>query len=71
MGAATYGCVTKLAMRAGRGVRFMSAFFHDGSATSVTQAIQKHAGQGQAAASAFNGLSNADRSNLLAFLSSL
>ncbi len=44
---------------------------HDGRAHSIANAIQDHAGQGAAAASAFNALSSTDQQNLLAFLNSI
>lgn len=50
------------------GNRFRVRFLHDGRARSVTDAILLHAGQGQAAASAFRALDSARRSQLLAFL---
>jgi CxxC motif-containing protein (DUF1111 family) len=53
------------------GLRFRNHFLHDGRATDLTTAITQHAGQGAAAASAFNNLSATDKSNLLAFLGSL
>jgi len=54
------------------GLRFQkSALLHDARATSITQAIQAHRGQGSAAAGRFNNLGSTDRSNLLAFLNSL
>jgi CxxC motif-containing protein (DUF1111 family) len=43
-------------------------FLHNGSATSLTNAIRAHGGQGAAAASAFEQLTDADKSALLAFL---
>jgi CxxC motif-containing protein (DUF1111 family) len=55
------------------GLRFRnpSNLLHDGRAHSITQAIHDHAGQGAAAAAAFNALSSADQNNLMAFLQSL
>jgi CxxC motif-containing protein (DUF1111 family) len=43
-------------------------FLHNGSATSLTNAIRAHGGQGAAAASAFEQLTDADKAALLAFL---
>ena len=43
-------------------------FLHNGSATSLTNAIRAHGGQGAAAASAFEQLTDADKAGLLAFL---
>jgi CxxC motif-containing protein (DUF1111 family) len=53
------------------GLRFRTLFLHDGRTSSLTTAITQHAGQGAAAASAFNALSATSKSNLLAFLQSL
>ncbi|HEX3479667.1 MAG TPA: di-heme oxidoredictase family protein [Kofleriaceae bacterium] len=53
------------------GLRFRTLFLHDGRTNSLTTAITQHAGQGAAAASAFNALSATNKSNLLAFLQSL
>jgi CxxC motif-containing protein (DUF1111 family) len=55
------------------GLRFRNSntLLHDGRAHSFTQAIQMHAGQGAAAAAAFNALSSGDQNNLMAFLGSL
>jgi CxxC motif-containing protein (DUF1111 family) len=53
------------------GLRFRTLFLHDGRTSSVSTAISDHAGQGAAAASAFNNLSAANKSDLLAFLGSL
>jgi len=53
------------------GLRFRTLFLHDGRTTSVATAISQHAGQGAAAAAAFNNLSAGNKSDLLAFLQSL
>ncbi|HEU4734529.1 MAG TPA: di-heme oxidoredictase family protein, partial [Kofleriaceae bacterium] len=53
------------------GLRFRTKFLHDGRATSITAAIQAHAGQGKAAADAFNALSSTDKATLLQGLSAL
>lgn len=55
------------------GLRFRNPnnLLHDGRAHSFTQAIQDHAGQGAAAAAAFNALGSGDQNNLMAFLQSL
>jgi len=55
------------------GLRFENPnqLLHDGRAHSLTDAVQMHAGQGQAAATAFKALSNDDKNNLLVFLASL
>jgi di-heme oxidoreductase (putative peroxidase) len=57
--------------RAGWGLRLRTLFLHDGRTTSLTTAITQHAGQGAAAASAFNSLSATSKTNLIAFLQSL
>ena len=44
---------------------------HDGRATSVPDAIQRHDGQGAAARDAFNALTPGLKNNLLAFLNTL
>ncbi|HSY22103.1 MAG TPA: di-heme oxidoredictase family protein [Polyangiaceae bacterium] len=48
-----------------------SNLLHDGRAHSLASAIQQHAGQGAAAAAAFNALNSTDSNNLLAFLNSI
>jgi CxxC motif-containing protein (DUF1111 family) len=53
------------------GLRFRTLFLHDGRTSSVATAISAHAGQGAAAATAFNNLSAGNKSDLLAFLGSL
>ncbi len=55
------------------GLRFENPnqLLHDGSAHSFADAISRHAGQGQAAANAFNALSSNDKNNLFSFLASL
>ena len=53
------------------GVRTRSFFLHDLSAPSLTQAIQSHRGQAQAASDAFQALSTAQQKQLLTFLDSL
>ena len=53
------------------GLRFRTKFLHDGRATTITGAIQAHAGQGAAAATAFNALSAADKTTLLTGLNAL
>ena len=53
------------------GVRVMTTFLHDGRATSLSQAILAHDGQGKAARNQFAGLKKSDQSNLIAFLNSL
>ncbi|HVV51498.1 MAG TPA: di-heme oxidoredictase family protein [Polyangia bacterium] len=53
------------------GLRFRNALLHDARTSSVASAIKAHAGQGAAAASAFNTASSTQQNNLLLFLSSL
>ena len=55
------------------GLRFVDPtnLLHDGRATSVTDAIQRHDGQGAAARDAFNALTPGLKNNLLAFLNTL
>jgi CxxC motif-containing protein (DUF1111 family) len=53
------------------GVRTRSFFLHDLSAPSLTQAIQSHRGQAQAASDAFQALSTVQQKQLLTFLDSL
>ena len=53
------------------GVRVLTTFLHDGRATTLSQAILAHAGQGKAAAKHFASLKSTDKANLLAFLNTL
>jgi CxxC motif-containing protein (DUF1111 family) len=53
------------------GVRVLTTFLHDGRATTLSQAILAHAGQGADAAEAFSNLSAQQQANLIAFLNSL
>jgi CxxC motif-containing protein (DUF1111 family) len=53
------------------GLRFRTLFLHDGRTSNLTTAITAHAGQGAAAATAFNNLSATQKSDLIAFLQSL
>jgi CxxC motif-containing protein (DUF1111 family) len=53
------------------GVRVMTRFLHDGSATSLSAAILAHDGQGRSARNRFANLRSSDQANLLAFLNSL
>jgi CxxC motif-containing protein (DUF1111 family) len=52
------------------GVRVITSFLHDGRASTLSQAILAHAGQGQAARNNFANLSATDQANLIAFLNS-
>ena len=53
------------------GVRVLPSFLHDGRASTLSQAILAHAGQGQAARNNFANLSATGQANLIAFLNSL
>ena len=53
------------------GLRFLERFLHDGRATSVEEAIEAHAGEAATVRERFRGLSDADRTALIAFLNSL
>jgi CxxC motif-containing protein (DUF1111 family) len=53
------------------GLRFEKTFLHDGRATTVSQAILDHAGQGAAASYNFSTLTTTQKTQLLAFLNSL
>jgi CxxC motif-containing protein (DUF1111 family) len=53
------------------GVRALTTFLHDGSASSLSQAILAHDGQGKAARDRFANLEADDQANLIAFLNSL
>jgi CxxC motif-containing protein (DUF1111 family) len=53
------------------GLRLQTTLLHDGSATSIEQAISAHDGQGRRARDRFNALSGDRKGKLLAFLRSL
>jgi CxxC motif-containing protein (DUF1111 family) len=53
------------------GVRVITSFLHDGRASTLSEAILAHAGQGQAARNNFAKLSATAQANLLAFLNTL
>jgi CxxC motif-containing protein (DUF1111 family) len=53
------------------GIRFRNHLLHDGRTGDVTAAIRAHAGQGAAAAAAFNALSSANQHNVVQFVRSL
>jgi CxxC motif-containing protein (DUF1111 family) len=53
------------------GVRTRPELMHDGLSFTFNEAIQRHAGQATAARTAFNGLTSAQRSDVVAFLKSL
>jgi CxxC motif-containing protein (DUF1111 family) len=53
------------------GVRAKTVFLHDGRAPTLDAAILDHAGEGQAASTAYSKLKLSDRENLMAFLRTL
>jgi CxxC motif-containing protein (DUF1111 family) len=53
------------------GLRFVTAFLHDGRATTIEEAIGLHAGEAQAARDRFMSLSRRNRTALLRFLKGL
>ena len=53
------------------GLRARVIFLHDGRATDLPTAISLHDGQGATAATNFNALSAAQKSNLIDFLNTL
>jgi CxxC motif-containing protein (DUF1111 family) len=53
------------------GVRVLTTFLHDGRASTLSEAIIDHAGQGAAASQAFQNLSATEQAALIAFLNSL
>lgn len=57
----------RLLQRNGRAIRYM----HDGSATSVDAAIQKHDGAAASSRTQYNALSATDRANVVKFVESL
>ena len=53
------------------GIRVRTRLMHDGASVRITDAIQRHANQAQAARNNFNALSPASQANVVAFISSL
>ncbi|MGH9883105.1 MAG: di-heme oxidoredictase family protein, partial [Pyrinomonadaceae bacterium] len=53
------------------GVRARNRFLHDGVTVTITDSINRHAGQATAARNAFNALTSSQRSDLVAFVLSL
>ena len=53
------------------GLRFRRPLLHDGSASTIEEAIRRHGGEAELARQGFDKLSAADRAALLAFLGSL
>jgi CxxC motif-containing protein (DUF1111 family) len=52
------------------GLHHRTSFLHDGSASTIEQAIARHGGQAAAARNAFNALGNSDRNAMLAAMKS-
>ncbi len=53
------------------GVRFMEFFMHDGGATTITQAISLHGGEGANTRTRFNNLTSTQKAQLLEYVNSL
>ncbi len=53
------------------GVRVLTSFLHDGRASTLSQAILAHDGQGKAASHHFASLSRSQQADLIAFLNTL
>ncbi|HTP41430.1 MAG TPA: di-heme oxidoredictase family protein, partial [Nitrospiria bacterium] len=53
------------------GVGSTAPYMHDGRATTLTEAIIEHGGEGETAKQAFLALSTADQQDLVAFLNNL
>jgi hypothetical protein len=53
------------------GIRDTAPYLHDGRATTITDAILKHGGEAQEVRDRFNGLSQAEQEDLIAFLYTL
>ena len=53
------------------GLSKTAPYFHDGSAETIDEAIRLHAGEADSVRTAYEGLSEFERTQLLAFLSSL
>jgi CxxC motif-containing protein (DUF1111 family) len=53
------------------GLRFRDQFLHDGSAQSVSEAIERHGGEAQSSRDRFKALTDYDKSALLIFLGTL
>ena len=53
------------------GLRLMKSFMHDGKAKSIEQAIDLHAGEGEAVKRRFSRLTPPERAAVLRFLGSL
>lgn len=53
------------------GLATSAPYLHDGTADTLDQAVRRHAGEGKAAAAAYNALSETDKDALLLFLDTL
>ena len=53
------------------GIGSTPPYMHDGRATTLTEAILEHGGEGQAAQAAFRALSVAQQQHVIAFLNNL
>jgi CxxC motif-containing protein (DUF1111 family) len=53
------------------GMQFLDMFMHDGLSETIPEAIQRHGGEGSAARTRFNSLSQSDQAALVAFVSGL
>lgn len=53
------------------GLHIKARFMHDDASLTLTDAIQRHAGEATAVVSGFNGLSSAQKQQLITFLNSL
>ena len=53
------------------GLHLLNRYLHDGSAETIEEAIRRHDGQGRPSRNRFDGMNDADRAALLAFLNSL
>ncbi|RMD95790.1 MAG: hypothetical protein D6814_12685 [Calditrichaeota bacterium] len=53
------------------GLRFRKQFLHDGSATTVREAIERHGGEAEASTMAFKNLTSGEQEALLKFLDTL
>lgn len=53
------------------GVGSTAPYLHDGRATTITEAVLEHGGEGQASRDAMVGLSTAEQADVVAFLENL
>ena len=72
-GIGAMGRATRTEMRTAPlwGLRGIETFLHAGNAVLISEAIERHRGQGNAAATRFNNLTSTQRGQILAFLNSL